>query len=215
MTNLVLQRVRIIDPATGRDVTTDLVIRDGRIQPDGAASADLPRLEASGLIAAPGFWDVHVHFRDPGNAFAETRRTGAEAAAAGGFTRVVTMPNTFPAGDSLLWLREQIEDLLPVRILPSACVTVGRQGKQVADLEKLSHCGASSFTDDGAMVADDAVMREAMLRARALGKPVLDHAVVPAIAKNGMIRDCELARRHNLPIFPPEAETEAVLIWTG
>ena len=210
MTNLFLANVRVIDPGANRDTVADLVIRDGVLQPAGASVAGLRRLDAAGLIAAPGFWDVHVHFRDPGNAFAETRRTGAEAAAAGGFTHVVTMPNTHPAGDSPEWLREQIEDNLPVKILPSACITVGRQGKTVADLETLARCGASCFTDDGSMVADDAIMRMAMIRARALRKPVMDHAVVPALAKNGMIRDCALAHRHNLPIFPPEAETEAV-----
>lgn len=211
MTNLVLTNVRVIDPARGTDAAADLAIREGRILPPGADTAGLPRLDASGLIAAPGLWDVHVHFRDPGNAFAETRRTGAEAAAAGGFTRVVTMPNTFPSGDTPEWLREQIEDTLPVRILPSACITRGRQGKEVADLETLAAAGASSFTDDGAMVTDDTVMRAAMLRAKALGKPVMDHAVVPEIARNGVIRDCPLATRFGLPVFPPEAEVEAVL----
>lgn len=211
MTNLVLTNARAIDPAAGRDETADLIIRGGIIQPRGADAAGLPRMDAAGLIAAPGLWDVHVHFRDPGNAFAETRRTGAEAAAAGGFTHVVTMPNTFPAGDSPAWLREQIADTLPVTILPSACITRGRQGKEVADLEALAAAGASSFTDDGAMVADDRVMRAAMLRARALNKPVMDHAVVTGLAKNGVIRDCPLARRFGLPVFPPEAETEAVL----
>lgn len=211
MTNLFLTRARVIDPAAGTDSIADLAIRNGVIQPPGRPTTDLNHVDASGLIAAPGLWDTHVHFRDPGNAFAETRGTGARAAAAGGFTHVVTMPNTNPAGDSPAWLREQIEDTLPVKILPSACITVGRQGKTVADLETLARHGASSFTDDGAMVADDAVMRAAMVRAKALGKPILDHAVVPTIAKNGVIRECELARRYNLPIFPPEAETEAVL----
>ena len=211
MTNVALLNARVIDPSTRRDETADLVIRDGKIQPAGSDAAGLPRIDAAGLIAAPGFWDVHVHFRDPGNAFAETRRTGAEAAAAGGFTHVVTMPNTFPAGDSTVWLREQIEDSLPVKILPSACITRARQGKDVADLEALAQAGASSFTDDGAMVASDEVMRTAMRRAKALKKPVMDHAVVPEIAKTGVIRDCPLAHRYNLPIFPAEAETEAVL----
>lgn len=211
MTNLFLTHARVIDPAAGTDTIADLVIRDGVIQPPGGPAAGLPLVDASGLIAVPGLWDAHVHFRDPGNAFAETRGTGARAAAAGGFTHVVTMPNTNPAGDSPAWLREQIEDMLPVKILPSACITVGRQGKAVSDLETLARHGASSFTDDGAMVADDAVMRAAMLRARVLGKPIMDHAVVPTIAKNGVIRECELARRYNLPVFPPEAETEAVL----
>ena len=210
MTNLFIVNARVIDPLVGLDAVTDIAIRDGVIQPPGLAVTGLRRIDATGLIAAPGFWDVHVHFRDPGNSFAETRRTGAEAAAAGGFTHVVTMPNTHPAGDSCAWLREQIEDSLPVKILPSACITVGRQGKAAADLETLARCGASCFTDDGAMVADDVLMRIAMVRARALRKPVMDHAVVSTIAKNGMIRDCDLARRHDLPVFPPEAETEAV-----
>ena len=210
MTNLVLANVRLLDPATGRDEIIDLIIRDGHVQPAGAPAADLRRIDAAGLIAAPGFWDVHVHFRDPGNAFAETRRTGAAAAAAGGFTHVVTMPNTFPSGDSPEWLREQIDDILPVKILPSACITRGRQGKEVAELEVLARNGASSFTDDGAMVVDDNVMRTAMRRAKALKKAVMDHAVVPEIAKNGVIRDCPIARRFSLPVFPLEAETAAV-----
>jgi len=210
MTNLVLLQARVLDPASGTDARADLVIRDGVIQPAGAPADGLRRIAADNLIAAPGLWDVHVHFRDPGNAFAETRRTGARAAAAGGFTHVVTMPNTNPAGDSVQWVREQIEDNLPVTILPSACITAGRQGRSVADLENLARAGASCFTDDGTMVADDALMRTAMLRARALGKPIMDHAVLPALAKNGVIRDCEIARRYNLPLFPPEAEVEAV-----
>jgi len=210
MTNVFLANVRLIDPHANLDVVSDLAVREGVIQTPGASTAGLHCIDASGLIVAPGFWDVHVHFRDPGNALAETRRTGAEAAAAGGFTHVVTMPNTNPAGDSPQWLREQIEDNLPVKFLPSACITMGRQGKAVADLESLARSGAACFTDDGAMVSDDAVMRAAMLRARALRKPIMDHAVVPMIAKVGVIRDCELARRYSLPIFPPEAETEAV-----
>ncbi|MDR2849189.1 MAG: dihydroorotase [Verrucomicrobiota bacterium] len=211
MTNLLIQNARVLDPAKGRDETADLIIRGGVIQPPGSDTSGLPRRNAAGLIAAPGFWDVHVHFRDPGAPAAETRRTGAEAAAAGGFTHVVTMPNTAPAGDSPEWVREQTEDAsLPVRILPAACVTRARQGREPADLEALAAAGAAAFTDDGAMVADDAVMRAAMLRARALGKPVMDHAVVPALAGNGVIRDCPLARRLGLPLFPPEAEAEAV-----
>ncbi len=210
MTDLVLAHVRLLDPASGRDEMTDLIIRDGQIQPGGSSVAGLRLFDATGLIAAPGFWDVHVHFRDPGNSFAETRRTGAEAAAAGGFTHVVTMPNTFPAGDTTEWLHAQTDDALPVKILPSACITRGRQGKEVAELEVLARNGASAFTDDGAMVADDSVMRTAMRRAKALNKAVMDHAVVQELAKNGVIRDCPIARRFSLPIFPPEAETAAV-----
>ncbi len=212
MTNLVLKSVRLVDPAVGRDEITDLIIRDGIIYEAESPVEGLNVINAEGMLAAPGFWDIHVHFRDPGNVRAETRQSGGAAAAAGGFTRVVTMPNTVPVGDSVDWLRQQLDDTaLPVKILPSACITHSRQGHDIADLESLAAAGAAAFTDDGSTVADDALMREAMTRAAKLGKPVMDHAVLPDIARNGMIRDCPLARKLGLPLFPPEAEIEAVL----
>ena len=163
------------------------------------------------LVVPGGLRDVHVHFRDPGVPVAETRSTGAQAAAAGGFTCVTTMPNTTPAGDSPEWLREQIEDAsLPVRIAPSACITKGRLGREVADLEGLAAAGAVAFTDDGSFVEDAHVMEEAMRRAAKLGKPVMQHAVVPSLLAGGVMRDCAVARRFGLPVMPPEAETEAV-----
>ena len=163
------------------------------------------------VIVPGGLRDVHVHFRDPGAPEAETRATGAAAAAAGGFTCVTTMPNTSPAGDNAAWVREQIEDSsLLVRIAPSACISKGRLGKEVADLESLAAAGAVAFTDDGAFVASASVMEEAMRRAARLGKPVMQHAVVPAILSGGVLRDCPTARRFDLPAMPPEAETEAV-----
>ena len=163
------------------------------------------------LVVPGGLRDVHVHFRDPGVPEAETRATGAQAAAAGGFACVTTMPNTTPAGDSTEWLREQIDDAsLPVRIAPSACITKGRLGREVADLEALSAAGAVAFTDDGSFVEDAHVMEEAMRRAAKLGRPVMQHAVVPALLAGGVMRDCAVARRFGLPVMPPEAETEAV-----
>ena len=162
-------------------------------------------------IVPGGLRDVHVHFRDPGTPTAETRASGAAAAAAGGFTCVTTMPNTTPAGDSAAWLREQIEDTaLPVRIAPSACISKGRLGREVADLEALAAAGAVAFTDDGAFVDDAHVMEEAMRRAAKLGIPVMQHAVVPALLAGGVMRDCAVARRFNLPVMPPAAEVEAV-----
>ena len=159
----------------------------------------------------PGFIDVHVHFRDPGVPEAETRATGAAAAAAGGFTRVVTMPNTTPAGDNAAWIREQIEDIsLPCLIAPSACITKGRAGREVADLEALAEAGAVAFTDDGSFVSDAKVMEAAMFRAAKLGIPVMQHAVVPELLGPGVMRDCAVARKFGLPVMPPEAETEAV-----
>ncbi len=159
----------------------------------------------------PGFVDVHVHFRDPGMAEAETRSSGARAAAHGGFAAVATMPNTTPAGDNAAWLREQIEDTsLPVAIFPSACITKGRLGREVAPLEELAAAGAAFFTDDGSYVADESIMAEAMKRAAALGMTICEHAVDPRIQALGVIRDCPLARRMGLAIIPPEAESAAI-----
>ena len=163
------------------------------------------------ILEFPGFVDVHVHFRDPGMAEAETRASGALAAARGGFAAVVTMPNTVPAGDSPAWIREQIDDAsLPVAIFPSACITKGRAGREVADLEALAEAGAAFFTDDGAYVADDRVMEEAMRRAADLAMCICEHAMDPRELAGGVIRDCPLARRLGLPVVSVETETVAI-----
>jgi dihydroorotase len=210
---LLLSGVRVVDPMARRDEVTDLyVAADGCLR---AVPAELPpetrRIDCGRYVAAPGFWDLHVHFRDPGNPAAETLASGTAAARAGGFTHVVTMPNTAPACDSPELLRRQLDPALPVRIHPAAAISAGRRGEEVTDLETLSRAGAAAFTDDGAMVADDGVMTAAMRRARALRRVIMDHAVVPALAGPGVIRDCALARRHGWPIFPPEAEVAAVV----
>ncbi len=208
---LLITGARIIDPAMGRDETGDLYIENGVFAPrPPVLPSGVRRIDARGLVAAPGLWDIHVHFRDPGAPDAETLASGAAAAAAGGFTTVATMPNTSPVCDTPAWVAYQARADLPVTVLPSACITNGRAGGEPADLEALARAGAAAFTDDGAMVADDAVMAAAMRRIRPLGKVVMEHAVVPALARSGMIRDCPAARRLDLPLFPPEAETEAV-----
>ena len=160
------------------------------------------------VLEFPGFIDVHVHFRDPGMTCAETLASGVAAARRGGFSAVVTMPNTSPACDAPCLLKRQI-DFSP-HILPSACITKERAGLEVADLEALADAGAAFFTDDGSYVADNAVMEEAMRRAAQLGMCVCQHAVDPAVLAGGVIRDCALARRLGLPVMPPEAETVAV-----
>ena len=211
LTPLLITAARIVDPTSGRDEICDLFIADGRFAPvPPTLPAHTRRIDGRGRVAVPGLWDIHVHFRDPGAPAAETLASGAAAAAAGGFTTVVTMPNTAPACDTPDWIRYQSDPGLPVTVLPSACITRGREGREPADLEALAAADAAAFTDDGAMVADDAVMAEAMRRIRPLNRVVMDHAVAPSIARAGVIRDCPLARRLNLPIFPPEAEIDAV-----
>ena len=166
------------------------------------------------ILTFPGFVDVHVHFRDPGIPEAETTASGLEAARRGGFAAVVTMPNTTPACDSLEWMDYQREAARNAGagtiLLPSACITKGRLGREVADLEALAEAGAAFFTDDGSYVADDKVMEEAMRRTAALGMCICEHAMDPKEVGNGVIRDCELARIRHLPIIPVSAETVAI-----
>lgn len=176
------------------------------LRANGCETFEIPR-----HVLAPGLCDVHVHFRDPGAPAAENRHSGAAAAAAGGFTRVVTMPNTTPAGDNAPWIREQIEDgSLACRILPSACISKGRLGKETADLESLAAAGAVAFTDDGSYVSSAAVMENAMRRARALGRPVMQHAVDPALLAGGVMRESPVSEKYGFKTMPPEAETAAI-----
>ena len=164
----------------------------------------------------PGFIDVHVHFRDPGVPEAETTASGLAAASRGGFAAVVTMPNTEPACDSpelMSYQRGAARECCGSRstiLLTSACITRGRLGREVADLESLAEAGAAFFTDDGSYVADDRVMEEAMRRAAKLGMCVCDHAMDPDESRGGVIRDCALARRCHLPIMPVSTETLAI-----
>ena len=167
-------------------------------------------------LTFPGFVDVHVHFRDPGVPEAETTASGLAAAMRGGFAAVVTMPNTTPACDSPEAIRRQVEVKVKGEgeqrtvLIPSACITRGRLGREVADLEVLAEAGAAFFTDDGSYVADDKVMEEAMNRIAALNMVVCQHAMDPVELKDGVIRDCALARKLGLPIITVETETKAI-----
>ena len=165
----------------------------------------------------PGFIDVHVHFRDPGVPEAETTASGLESARRGGFAAVVTMPNTTPACDSPEAIAYQLSQTPPILhsstpplLLPSACITNGRLGHAVADLEALAEAGAAFRTDGGSYVADGKVMEEAMRRAARLGICICEHAMDPKEVKDGVIRDCDLARRLHLPVIPVSAETVAI-----
>ena len=205
---------RILDPASGVDAIGDVCAAYGKITETLPQGVEVLEFDGKGMIVMPGLIDLHVHFREPGGEAAETLATGSSAAYKGGFSTLVTMPNTKPPVDTPEAVRYQasarIFPLKGLRILPSACCTIGRAGREVADLEALVAAGASAFTDDGSMVADDAVMEAVMRRAAKLGKVVMDHAVVPAIAGAGVIRRCAVSDRFGLAVFPDEAETAAV-----
>jgi dihydroorotase len=204
----------VIDPAGGRDGIADIYLRDGLIVP---MPPDVPagtiRLDARGLVVTPGLTDLHVHLREPGNESAETVESGCRAAARGGFTRVVAMPNTDPPADTPASIRRILDasgHCRLARVLPAAAMTVGRAGREPAPLAELAAAGAVAFTDDGTTVADDALMERILRIAAGTGRPVLDHAQDPALAAGGVVRDGAAARRWGLPGIPAEAEARAV-----
>ena len=146
----------------------------------------------------PGFCDVHVHFREPGFSYKETIASGSQAAAAGGYTHVCTMPNLNPVPDSVEHLQQQldlIEDSACIHVYPYGAITVGEQGQVMADLEGLAP-NVIGFSDDGRGVQSDAMMREAMLRAKAMGKMIVAHCEVNDLLKGGYIHDGAYAAAH-------------------
>jgi len=146
----------------------------------------------------PGFCDVHVHFREPGFSYKETIATGSLASARGGYTAVCTMPNLNPVPDSVEHLKQQldiIEDSACIHVYPYGAITVGEKGETLADLSGMAP-NVMGFSDDGRGVQSDDMMREAMLRAKALGKPIVAHCEVNELLRGGYIHDGEYAAAH-------------------
>lgn len=201
----------MVDALNRRDEVADIYIENGSIADPSRCGAGVPEIDAQGLIVAPGLIDLHVHFREPGDEEAETIESGARAAARGGFTTVVTMPNTRPAIDNAERLRAVSgTDATPVRVRPAGCITVAREGRQVADLRGMAEAGAVAFTDDGTTPTDLAVLRGAMELAAELHRPVLDHALDPRLAGRGVIHEGVASARLRLPGIPAMAEVAAV-----
>jgi len=165
----------------------------------GAPVAEmLSAFDRSQYVVFPGFCDVHVHFREPGFSYKETIGSGSLASAAGGYTAVCTMPNLNPVPDSVAHLREQlelIEDQAVIHVYPYGAITVGEKGQELADLEGMAP-DVIGFSDDGRGVQDDEMMRQAMLRAKKLGKMIVAHCEVNSLLRGGYIHDGEYARTH-------------------
>src|ERR1700737_818442 len=175
MNDLLILNARAIDPATNLDAPSDIHIREGRIaaiEPAGTLSHLQAKetIDAKGLIAAPGLIDIHVHLREPGQTYKETIATGTAAAAAGGFTTVVAMPNTVPVNDSvagLEWMLDAARGSV-VKLFAMPAATVGSMGGELTDFFALRAAGALGFTDDGKPVLEDHVMRAALVAAARL-----------------------------------------------
>jgi dihydroorotase len=180
MSKLVLKNGRVIDPGTGTDGVLDVAIEDGFIR-DIAKDIDSSGCEifdASGLIVAPGFIDMHVHLREPGFEYAETIETGSRAAAAGGFTSICCMPNTKPVNDSPTvthYILERARQKSPVNVYPIGAITKSSAGEELASLASMKKAGIVAISDDGRPVMNSRVIRRAMELARALDLPVIEH----------------------------------------
>ncbi|MBP1649590.1 MAG: pyrC [Bacteroidetes bacterium] len=210
---LLLKGGTLIDPGSGRDEQTDILIRDGRIESMGkglnASAAQV--MELKGKIVAPGFMDMHVHFREPGFEHKETVLTGCTAAAAGGFTSVCCMPNTNPPIDDesvIRFIQAKARIALGglVDVFPVAAVTVGRKGEHIAPLAEMAAAGAVAFSDDGDPVHDAEIMRRALEYARMFGKPIIQHAQEPTLTKGGAMNEGFAATELGLAGMPSIAE---------
>ncbi|GIW72234.1 MAG: dihydroorotase [Planctomycetota bacterium] len=183
---------RVIDPASGRDELADVLVMYGRIADVGAGirRATDRTIDAAGLVVCPGFIDIHVHLREPGQERKETIRTGARAAAAGGFTTVCAMPNTEPPLDTRAaceFVVDQGRRAGGARVLPIGCVSKGRRGEELAELGDLAAGGACAFSDDGDPVRTAALMHRALLYAAMLDRVVIDHCEDPTLSAGGQM----------------------------
>ena len=177
---LLIKNGRVIDPASRLDTIADVWIEEGVIRGVGT---DLPaggaeEIDATGLIVAPGFIDMHVHLREPGFEHAETIESGSRAAAAGGFTSICPMPNTAPVNDSAMvtsYIVDKARRHAVVNVWPIGAITKGSAGEQLAAIGSMRQAGAVAISDDGRPVMNARVMRRAMEFARSFGIPVIDH----------------------------------------
>lgn len=205
-----IRDARVLDPASGADAVRNLFIRDGLIAdaPD-APPAGAVALEGAGLVASPGFIDLHAHLREPGFEDKETIATGTAAAAAGGFTTVCAMPNTSPALDSAAvveFIAQRAREAGPIRVLAFGAVSKGRNGLELTDMEELARAGVVGFTDDGSPVATGRLMQAALLYAGELGLPVMDHCEDHSITAGLGMHEGPVASRLGLAGYPSAGE---------
>lgn len=206
---------RIIDPVSGREFTGDLILENGTIKAVGEKlnlESCEEILEAAGLVVAPGLVDVHVHFRDPGLTYKEDILTGAQAAAAGGFTTVVCMANTKPVIDNaeiLTYVLDKGKET-GIHVLSCACVTKGMQGKELVDMDGLRVAGAAGFTDDGIPILDEEVLKAALSKAEELQVPVSLHEEDPKLIANNGINRGPVSEKLGIGGSPAEAEITMV-----
>ena len=217
MKSLLISGGHLTDPANGIDAPRDVLVRAGLIaavnQPGAFASVDVAEtLDATGLVVAPGLIDIHVHLREPGQTYKETIATGTAAAAAGGFTTVVAMPNTLPVNDSVSTMQWMLDPVRKpaVRLFAMPAATLGSKGEVLTGFDALAKAGALGFTDDGRPILRDHIMRAALVASARLGLPISQHAEDPALSHGAIINAGPVAFRLGLRGYPAEAEARIV-----
>jgi len=213
----IIRNGRIIDPANNRDETGDLVIANGRIADQSAIrnpQSAIEQIDATSLIVAPGLIDIHVHLREPGFAHKETIASGARAAAAGGFTTVVCMPNTSPIADNpstITWIKDRARDTASVNVLPTGAISKNLDGEELAPIASIVQSGVVAITDDGKCVQNHELMRRAVEYARMVGVPVLDHCQDYNLVGNGVVNEGEWSTLLGLSGWPAAGEEAMVM----
>jgi len=214
----VIRNGRIIDPANKRDRVGDLYIADGKIVASKSEirnqKSEIDEIDAKGLIVAPGLIDIHVHLREPGFGHKETIESGARAAAAGGFTTIVCMPNTSPAADSpatIAWIKDRAKETACVNVLPTGAISKNIAGEELALIGSLGQAGVVAITDDGHCIQNHELMRRAMEYARMVGLPVLDHCQDYDLVGNGVVNEGYWSTLLGLPGWPAAGEEAIVM----
>ena len=217
MSATIIRNGRVIDPANRRDKLADLVIVDGRIAEKSAIrdpQSAIEETDAKGLIVAPGLIDMHVHLREPGFGHKETIESGARAAAAGGFTTIVCMPNTSPVADTpstIAWIKERAGAAACVNVLPTGAISKNISGEELGPIGSLAQAGVVAITDDGHCIQNNELMRRAVEYARMVGVPILDHCQDYNLVGNGVVHEGYWSTLLGLPGWPAAGEEAIVM----
>ena len=208
---LLIKNGRVVDPSSGTDDTLDVLIDGGRILSVEARiqAAGVPIIDASRLVVAPGFIDMHTHVREPGQEKKEDIVSVSRAAAKGGFTTICSMPNTNPVNDSRRvteYIIAESRKRAIINILPIAAITTGLAGDELADMTDLAASGAVAFSDDGRCVQNSRIMRQALEQAKRLNALIIDHCEDFNLSRGGVMNEGPTSSRLGLPGIPAVAE---------
>ncbi len=207
---LLIRNGILLDPASGEERRADVLISDGRIAriAENIEQKNIPVFDARGRYISPGWFDMHVHFREPGREDKETIATGCAAAVSGGFTGVCPMPNTAPVADNRGIIEMQIAkaEETPVDLHPIAAATVGQRGEELSEMADLVDAGAVAFSDDGVAIATAAITRRAMEYASMYDVPIIEHCEDISLARGGAMNEGAASTRLGLPGIPGIAE---------